>query len=150
MKKSLLFISILAFVAVFGVFANGQSEAEELGDTWDTVTVTGAVSFKDWPNPELTSRGKTYELIVPRFAEENIEIESGDEITIEGIVVDGAGTDETYLMVVKAIIDGEEYVVPFRGMMGGPAYGGMRCDEGWYPGNRPGDQDFSRGRGGRW
>jgi len=124
MKKLYLLITVLALVAVSGVFANGQSEPRDLTDTWDTVTITGQVSFKTLPYPEITSRGKTYELMVPRFATDDLNIKSGDEITVEGIVVDRLNSTGNYLMVGKATIGGREYEVPLRGAAGG-AYGGM-------------------------
>jgi len=127
MKKIIVLSLVLAAVAATGVFANGTSESKELAETWDTVTITGTVSFDDWPHPEITYRGTTYELIAPRFEAEDLEIKDGDEITIEGIVVERPESDATYLKVVRAVIDGEEYNVPFRGMPGARA-GGMPGD----------------------
>lgn len=117
MKKIMLLAVGMALFVLAGAFAKGSSEAESLGTVWDTVTITGTVSFKDWPYPEITSRGTTYELMVPHFFGEDIEIKSGDEITIEGIVVDHPDAEKTYLKVVRAVIAGEEYYLPF-GTMG--------------------------------
>ena len=74
-----------------------------------------------------TSRGTTYELMVPEYRTIDIDVEAGDEITVEGILVDGRFEDEEpMLMVTKAIIDGEEYIVshPY-GMMGRDRMGGF-------------------------
>ena len=157
MKKLFLLTSILTVFAVAGVFANGQTEAEQLSNTWDTITLTGPISFKDLPNPEITARGKTYELMVPAFAADDLGIKSGDQITVEGILVDRPNTDKTYLMVVKAIVDGKEYYLPTRGMggpgrggMAGQGYGGMDCDCWGDPEDRPNSRDFNPRMGGRW
>ena len=117
-KKTLLIALVLGAIMVAGAFASPVSEGDPTSE-WETITVTGVVSFKDWPNPEITSRGTTYELMVPRFAMLDIDIEAGDEVTIEGILVDQRVEDEEpMLMVTKALIDGEEYEVPFAGGMG--------------------------------
>lgn len=147
MKKTILLSLIFALFAIAGAFANGSSEVEAIADTWDTVTVTGTVTFKDWPHPEISSRGTTYELLVPRFSIDELEIESGDEITIEGVAVDGQEGDEVYLKVIRAVIDGEEYYVPYGGGMAGPGsyrgphegYGrGASPERGRFPGQRGG------------
>ena len=127
MKRIILFSFVLALVTLTGAFANGSSEAQELADTWETVTVSGAVSFEDWPHPEITSRGTTYELMVPRLPVEELDIQAGDTVTVEGIVVDRSDSEEVYLKVIRAVVDGEEYFVPYGGRMAGP---GSYCGPG--------------------
>ena len=149
MKKTILLSFGIALFVLSGAFAHGSSEAEDFSAVWDTVTITGTVSFKDLPYPEITSRGTTYELMVPHFFGADIEVKSGDEITIEGIVVDRPDADKTYLRVIKAVIGGEEYYLPF-GKMGHSRFGGMPDGR---PG-RPGDlrhREFpGKQRGGRF
>ena len=124
MKKLLIITLVMGVIMTAGIFANGTSEAQSMSDYWETKTVTGKISFADWPFPELTSGGKSYELIVPPQAVYELDVKSGDAITIEGILVDccmRADEDEPMLRVVKAVVGGEEYEVPFgQGPMAGP------------------------------
>lgn len=123
MKKVFLFTLVMGVFMTFGVFAvfaNGESES--VTDIWDSISVTGTVSFKDWPHPEITSGRTTYELMVPLHGITDLEVKSGDSITVEGILVDrgtAAESDEPLLMVTKAIIDGEEHEITPHAAWGG-------------------------------
>ncbi len=115
-----------------------------LGPTtpWETISVTGKVSFKDYPHPEITSGAKTYELMVPAFSTQDLGVKAGDTITVEGVLVDSSmmTSGELALMVTKAVINGKEYVVPTG--FGGHGPGMMGAQGGSYG---------MRGRGmGRW
>ena len=116
MKRLLIAALVMGVIVTAGVFAEGASETQSVSDYWDTKTITGRVTFTDWPFPELTSDGKTYELMVPPQAVYELDVKSGDTITVEGILVDSemrTGEDEILLRVTKANVDGEEYEVPF-------------------------------------
>ena len=114
--KMFTMLVVLGLVVAGTAMAKGQVE-EHSGLPWKTVTLTGSVSFNDWPNPELTTRdGKTYELLVPRLAAADLEVTEGQTITVEGYAVEGdfrgAPNDRQHIRVVKAVIDGEEYTLP--------------------------------------
>jgi hypothetical protein len=81
------------------------------GFPWRTIQVTGKLSFEDWPCPEITSKGKTYELMVPRYYSYDIKVEAGQTVTVEGYLVEkGRRNDEKqYIKVTKAVIYGKEY-----------------------------------------
>ena len=132
MKRLLIITLVMGVIMTAGVFAKGTSETREMSDYWETKTITGKVSFADLPFPEITSGGKTYELLVPPQAVYEIDVKPGDTITVEGILVDShmsADEDKTTLRVTKAIVDGEEYEVPF-----GRSFKGSRAE----------GKDFSR------
>ena len=114
--KMFTILAVLGLVVAGTAMAKGQVE-EQSGLPWKTVTLTGSVSFNDWPNPEITVRdGKTYELLVPRLAVVDLEVTEGQTITVEGYAIEGtfrgAPNDRQYIRVVKAVIDGEEYTLP--------------------------------------
>lgn len=144
MKHRFSFIPVaVALLVSAQAFASGTSESASTGIPWETVTVTGKVTFKDMPFPELTAGGKTYELVVPRYDVSSLGVKAGDTITVEGVLVSQpASTDgRLTLRVTKATIGGKEYVVPAygRGTAGGRAGPRVGVDGGW---------DGSRGGGG--
>lgn len=164
MKKHMTTILVIAGLLVTGTaFAAGSAEqdAQALTERWETVTVTGTVSFADLPHPEITSGRTTWELRVPRYALDAVDVAAGDTVTVEGIPVDTPSTeDERVLMVVSATIDGEEFVVDHgfgdgagpgfgpmgRGGMAPGGTGGGRIGRG-APGSGPSGPN---GGGGRW
>ncbi len=156
-KKTLLIALLLSLLMSVSVFAKGESETRSMNDVWETVTVTGTVSFEDYPHPELTSGRTVYELLVPPYSLHTIEVESGDTITIEGVRTENHfESDETYLQVVKATIDGEEYEVSgpedfgaHRGMRPGGMpmqgwEGPRRFDDSGSPGSMRGGKGMPR------
>ncbi len=159
--RYLVLFAIVGLLVGGQVFAAGSSESQSIENRWETLTVTGKVSFKDWPTPEITSGRTTYELLVPRYAIDQIDVAAGDTITVEGVLVDRPfETDEPALMVFKAIIDGEEYEVPYgHGMGFAMGAGEWECDGHdrfggpaggrWSRGGHMMDERFDGGRGGR-
>jgi len=93
----------------------------------DKLTVTGPVYFQNRMHAELKADGKDYELMVPRFYLYELELEEGQQVTVEGYMAQGE--DESYLWVTKAIIDGKEYDLE-RGRGRGRGYG-MMGPRGW-------------------
>jgi hypothetical protein len=97
----------------------------------EKITVSGPVTFEDKRHPEIKSGGKEYELMVPRFALWNLDIEEGQLVSVEGYTIDGMyceeeDEDEVHLMVTKAKIGDKEYDLE-RDMQG--AWGG--CQGTW-------------------
>ncbi len=124
MKKKIILTAVLFTALSAGlVFAAGEKEEPE-SFPWKTVKVTGRLSFEDWPHPEITGGGKTWELVVPIRDTRGIEISDGQVITVEGYRMErGPEQGSDYLLVTKAEIDGEVYELesPFRAQMrGGP------------------------------
>jgi hypothetical protein len=130
MKQRLVVLLVVTGLLASAVaFASGSTETQT--SPWETISVTGRVSFKDYPHPEITSGAKTYELMVPAFSAQDLEVKAGDTITVEGVLMDGRMTtgDEPILLVTKAVVNGKEYVLPagYGGMghgMGGMGRGG--------------------------
>jgi hypothetical protein len=71
--------------------------------------------------------------MVPRWAVDDLEVEEGQTVTVEGYVAENTpwGGDGIYLRVTRAVIDGEEYELEDR------------------PGGSMGMGDPRGGRGGR-
>ncbi len=113
----------------------------------ELVTVTGTVEYGRERHPELETAEGTYELMYPRYLDYSIDVESGDTVTVEGFLVPGPRWEEDgdaqFLMVTKAVIDGEEYEVDHPGMFGRGRFSG---DERYsYGGGGP--RRGGRGRG---
>lgn len=171
MKKILIFTVLSGVLAGAAVFAAGGQEDDygygpRYEDRWEgfngeILTLTGTVKAGDEWRPELETSDGTYELMYPPFLGDDLNVEEGDRITVEGYLVPGPRwgkgdeeSEELYLHVTKAVIGGKEYVVehpgPRSGGRGGRrAYGGRGCrrDDSRGLGNGRGD---SRGYGRRW
>lgn len=82
--------------------------------------------------------------MVPLSYPSDISAKAGDTISVEGVLMDTAGssTTELCLRVAKVVIGGKTYDVPIWGRMGG------KGSWGWFDGGRYGPHDM-RGRG-RW
>jgi hypothetical protein len=104
-----------------------QDEEYGLKFSEDKLTVTGPVYFQNRMHAELKADGKDYELMVPRFYLYELELEEGQQVTVEGYVAQGE--DESYLWVTKAVIDGKEYDLE-KGRGRGRGYG-MMGPRGW-------------------
>ena len=131
MKSRIIAVSvILMLVGLVAVFATGQKEDVERpygprggrggmmgmwgADEGEKITVSGPVYFKDKLHPEIKSGDKEYELMVPRFALRNLDIEEGQLVSVEGYTVEGMyceeeGEEEVHLLVTKAKIGDKEY-----------------------------------------
>jgi len=148
MKSKIIAVSIiLMLTGLVAVFATGQREELERtygprggrggmmgmwgADQGEKITVSGPVYFKDKLHPEIKSGDKEYELLVPRFAFWNLDIEEGQSVSVEGYTVEGmycdtADEDEVHLLVTKAKIGDKEYDLESdaQGAWGGPGRGG--------------------------
>ena len=114
-------------------FAEGAQEAPGRDFPEETTTLTGTIDISDFP-PVLTADGKEYLVMVPRFLADDIEIEDGSTVTLEGYVHEAYGrfaSDDTEVIsVTKATIDGTEYEVDRRGTGGRFARGAAPYGEG--------------------
>jgi hypothetical protein len=128
--KKIIVLLLFAGIAAAGAFASGnrenkaetvrpdrqrppRSEAPELSE--ETITVTGQLYFDNRMHPELKSDGEDYELLVPRFYIQDLDLEEGQTVTVEGYTVEGMPCceeedgEELHILVTKAVIDGVEY-----------------------------------------
>jgi hypothetical protein len=149
MKKIIVFTVLLSVLAGAAVFAAGGQEDDygygpRYEDRWEgyggeIITITGTVKLEGERHPELEAADGTYELMYPPFLDDGLDVKVGDKITVEGYLVPGPRwgkgdeeSEELFLHVTKAVIDGKEYVVEHRGprhggRRGGMAYGGPGC-----------------------
>ena len=130
MKRFFDFLAVLLLFGAVAASAAGDPEANaQLGprgqrgfrtyddccvEDWDaeTISITGTVELKTDDHPELVTSDGTYELMYPYYLSEGIEVENGDIITVEGILMPGLrfeDGDENHLRVTKAIIGDKEY-----------------------------------------
>jgi len=130
MKRSVLLIfmaAAISLLSVAAVTAEGIQEqrdgnaAPQRGDrnfTDEVISVSGTIEFSVSGAELKTSDGQEYELMYPRFLAGDIEIESGDTITVEGYLMPGPRWDdegdEQYLRISSVTIDGEEYDLETR------------------------------------
>ena len=166
MKKLLLAFGLLLVLSLGSVFASGSQEQEVgpwgfQGDYQDElIELTGRVNFPGYGHLELVAGGETYELMVPVFLLDEVDLEDGETVTVEGFLVPGPrwGEDEDvkHLAVTEATVDGEEYELGFgrgymRGRMADNRFGGCgygpRGPRGGYGRMGPGG---GGPRGGRW
>jgi len=138
MRRSIeviLMAAVIGLLSVTAVTAEGMQEQREDGEA-GLVALTGTVEFTASGAELKASDGKEYVLMYPRFAAENIEIESGDTISVEGFIVPGPrweeDDDEQHLMLTRVTIDGEEYDLARQfgpGPRGADFNGRMCCDD---------------------
>ncbi len=163
-KKILLSALALTLVLATAAFAGGQKEpvpgstapaapaARPPFASGEKLTLTGTLSLTGEWHPVLLSGGKEYELMVPRFLAANLDVKDGEQVSVEGYVVQGMrrggqDDDDIDLFVTKATIKGKEYdLSQYRGQMMGGRGAGPR---GWQPGTRGGRAWGPGMRGGR-
>ena len=166
MAKKIL-ISALVMLALAGAaFASGQKEPVRppaqaaplrAAVTGEKLSLTGTLSLEGGMHPILKAGGKEYELLVPRFLTWNLDVKDGEQVSVEGYVVQGmpwhAQGDEgdIDLAVTRATIKGKDYDLsqyggPARGAM--TAGGGAGCGGWWATGPR-GPRGSGWNRGGR-
>ncbi len=130
MRRLLIVFSVLFLFGATAAFAAGDPEANAQPGPWgqrgfrayddccvedwkaEIISITGTVELKTDDHPELVPSDGTYELMYPYYLSDGIEVEDGDTITVEGILMPGPryeDGDEKHLRVTKAIIDGKEY-----------------------------------------
>lgn len=173
MKRIIIALTLLVFLSLGSVFASGSQE-EELtprSETWEDnrgelIELTGIVDFPGYGHLELVADGETYELMVPFFLLDEVDIEDGETVTVKGFLVPGPrwgeDDDEKHLAVTEATVDGEEYELGFargymRGRMADNRFGGRGkgpqgnypdCDPGYGPGTGPRQGYAPRGQRG--
>ena len=83
----------------------------------DSIALTGILDINN-DFPRLIVNEKVYILVAPAALPDGIELKDGQQITIEGYLIDtenGIGfllcdiSDEEFVSVVKVVIDGKEY-----------------------------------------
>jgi hypothetical protein len=150
MKKTLLVSSVILLVSLGSVFASGSQEEGPYGGftgpgVSEKIELTGRVQFPGYGHPELVAGGETYEIMVPFFLLDEVDLEEGETVTVEGFLVPGPrwgeDGDEKHLAVTEAVVDGETYELGFgRGYMrgrtadnrfGGCGYGPRGPRGGW-------------------
>lgn len=121
MKKKMIFsvMIVMMMVAAAGMplmAAGAQEGADDFArpyQQYEEKTLTGEVSIGTDGRASLTVDGQEYELLYPYIAAVDLEVETGDVVTVEGAVVPGPRWEENedvqYLHVTKAVIDGEEF-----------------------------------------
>lgn len=171
MTKKITMSALALLLALAGAaFANGQKEPPraQAGNgpaatrplaPWasgDKLSLTGTLTLEGEWHPVLKSGGKEYELMVPRYLTWNLDVKEGEQISVEGYVVQGmhrrvqgddndielSGAEGAFLLVTKATIKGKDYDLsqsrgPMMGMggtRGGPGRGGRGGNRGGGPG----------------
>ncbi len=141
-------ITLAMLISAGNLFAAGAQEdgTVQVNPWGETVTVSGKVYASFTGHPELiAANGTTYELMFPMFLAEGLELSNGETITVEGAEIPGgygvrrADSDETYLRVIKATVDGKTYDLSETFGRGGPGgYGGMMGPRGGMMGGQGG------------
>ena len=136
MKRVFFILVILITVATL-TFAAGRPESQE--PPWadkpcyeqelETVTVTGSLVSGDNEIPRLSAGGEEYLLMYPYNVELDIEVNTGEVITVTGFTIPYEYEEYEHLMVSSATIRGKEYILAGPNMhnygrMQGPRYGG--------------------------
>ena len=172
MKKLTFVLALLIVISLGSVFASGSQEEQPLPG--QVLELTGRVQLPGYGHVEFVADGVTYELMVPFYLLDEVEIEDGERVTLKGVLVPGPrwddGEDEKHLAVTEATVDGETYDLGFargymRGRMADSRFGsrgyGPDCGPGYGPGEGSGTPGSRGGygrmgpgqgapRGGRW
>ncbi len=146
MAKKILIGALLVLALAGAAFANGQKEpvraspqaaAPAESRTSEKLSLTGTLSLEGNFHPVLKAGDKEYELLVPRYLTWNLDVKEGEQVSVEGYVVQGmpwhtsADDGDVDLMVTKATVKGKEYdLSQYRGGMGAAMMGGrgVGCD----------------------
>lgn len=169
MKRSIVMILLVGLAGLVSITAVSAEGAQEQGRyaapasrmnqyaEGEAVSLAGTVEVTIEGVRLLAEDGGEYELMYPRFAAADMDVESGDTITVAGYLVPGprweGEENGQFLRISQVTIDGEEYDLaaafspgygPGKGLQGdayGPGNG--RPNRG-KPGNgnrEPGRQD---------
>jgi hypothetical protein len=129
MKRTL--ITAIIFIAAAGlVLANGRPESGIRTPPWveshpgfaeeqEEITVTGKLILNENEWSRLLADGKEYLLMYPYGIELDIDVVSGEEITVKGFSRDFEtenGIVYAHLMVNRAIIQDKEYILAGPGI----------------------------------
>jgi len=176
MKRSIIFLTVLMVslaAAAMPLMAEGMQEQAEpvqpgarpygwsnnpaaQSQQLEQLELSGTVEFTAGHTRLHSSDGEVYELMYPMFLAEDLEVENGQTISVEGFLIPGtrwsSDEDEQYLRIEKVTVNGQEYELGTGGyawgrghhgpgMMGGSAYGrgpgmmgGGRAPRGGYGG----------------
>lgn len=117
--KRILILTSLFLISGLLVFASGNQEAPKRWANEELVTLTGQLILQEDQWPQLESGGEVYKLMYPPFIDLEIDVQDGQQITVQGYVFekpdcdcDEDGSDKKHLHVTKAIIDNKEYILP--------------------------------------
>jgi len=122
----------------WGMMPHWQAPGDWPKFSEDKVTVTGKLYFENLIHPALKASDKEYELQVPHWYLYQLDLEEGQNVTVEGYTVTNLpfekDTDTVHVWVTKAVIDGKEYDLERygRGPMMGPGMMGPRGRRGWW------------------
>jgi len=125
MKKTTILITLLTLAAM-AVFANGNSEERtntgfggrgqyqsEAVVSEEITTLTGTVNLIDNGHMELTVGNEKYELVYPYRLQETINLQEGQEITVDGYLAENMHYENNAeiknLVLHSATIDGKSY-----------------------------------------
>ncbi len=117
-------------VAAAAVFASGAPETDDwnrgpyrMGETAE-VSMTGTYT-EDETGAYLRTSDGVYSLSAPGYRRQDVDLESGETIAVEGLLIDCTGEcvrdADGHLMVERATIDGTEYEVS-RGRVSMPRH----------------------------
>ena len=121
-KASVLILSLVALLGASVAWAEGSQEEcvpeAPRGFSEELITLTGPVDVQEDGHPNITSGGKTYRLMIPRFMWDatDLDVDQGEKITVEGFAMAqpfwSEWDDESSVpfRVTKAVIDGKEYI----------------------------------------
>ena len=121
MRKSILFTLLILIFCSFVAFASGSKDGEDnsaIGpcencEEAETISIQGTLVLENVQIPQIETPEATYNLMLPYHLLDDIEIEHGQYVSIEGIEVTGGrfkwNEDQKSMMVKKAEINGEVY-----------------------------------------
>lgn len=119
MKRNIALVMVM-MVAATAAFASGAPENDDRarGGSWTTESAEVSLSgtyLEDESGVYLETAEGTYSLSAPGYRRQEIDLESGDTIAVEGFLVEPCeqcvrGADG-HLMVQRATIDGEVYEI---------------------------------------
>ena len=170
MKRSIIFLTVLMVslaAAAMPLMAEGMQEQAEPVQPgtrpygWsnnpaaqpqqlEQLEISGTVEFTAGHTRLHSADGEVYELMYPMFLAEDLEVENGQTIGVEGFLIPGtrwsSNEDEQYLRLEKVTINGQEYELGTGGYAWGQRHhgpgmmGGGRAPRGGYqqPGGQPG------------
>ena len=110
-----------------------QTERDEYLQGLETISLTGPLTLINGEMPSIDNQGTKYTIMAPWYDLQNLELENGMVVTVEGYEMPGPpmqwDDSEKSIMVTKAVINGKEFEVDHSaygsGMMGGPGRGGF-------------------------
>jgi hypothetical protein len=98
--KKILILTGLFLISGLLVFASGNQEAQKRWADEEPATITGQLILQENQWPQLESGGQVYELMYPPFIDLEIDVQDGQQITIEGYVIE------------RPYFKNEEYIIP--------------------------------------